>query len=83
VHGDVHQEERLKAWADFQPGDFVALADRGGTVHAGIVEDRTADGLIIWIRTELNERKLFHLEDGLCACRPTCRASRFGNRPRG
>jgi hypothetical protein len=64
MHADVHQEKRSKAWADLQPGDFVALARRGGPVHAGTVEDRTADGLIIWIRTGLNERQLFHLEDG-------------------
>jgi hypothetical protein len=64
MHGDVRQEESSKAWADLQIGDFVALGGRGGPVHTGVVEDRTADGLIIWIRTGLNERRLFHLEDG-------------------
>jgi hypothetical protein len=64
MHADVHQDERSKNWPDLQIGDFVALRARGGTVYTGIVEDRTADGLIIWIRTGLNERKLFHMEDG-------------------
>ena len=53
----------LEIWTNLGPGDVVSL--RGLDIHdcVGIVESRTTDGHIIWIRDDLNERKLFHFQD--------------------
>ncbi len=45
------------------PGDVVSLRLAGTLDHVGTVEARTIDGLIIWIRDDLNERRLFHFRD--------------------
>ena len=49
-------------WAAIQPGDRVVLYGSKPEMHA-TVEDRTADGSVIWIRDELNERRLIHIDD--------------------
>lgn len=53
----------LLVWASLRPGATVALEIRKGQKFVGIVEAGTADGLIIWIRTEQNERKMVHFHD--------------------
>lgn len=53
----------LLAWTSLRPGATVALEIRRGQKLVGIVETATADGLVIWIRTELNERKVVHFHD--------------------
>lgn len=49
--------------ATLRPVATVALEIRKGQKLVGIVEAGTADGLIIWIRTEQNERKMVHFHD--------------------
>lgn len=44
-------------------GDIVLLRISGKGDHIGTVESRTSDGLIIWIKDDLNERRLFHFHD--------------------
>lgn len=50
-------------WTSIQPGDLLTLSRVGVPLHHGMVEDRTDDGLILWIRDDLGERRLFHLYD--------------------
>lgn len=56
----------LLIWIGLTPGDRVSLRLLGNQDHVGTVESNTNDGLIIWIRDDLNERKLFHFRD----CQP-------------
>ncbi|GAA5197280.1 hypothetical protein GCM10023346_31560 [Arthrobacter gyeryongensis] len=53
----------LSIWTTLAPGDVASfhLAMTGECV--GTVETRTSDGLIIWVRDDLNERRLFHFHD--------------------
>ena len=41
----------------------MALRTLGNRDHVGVVDERTNDGLIIWIRDDLNEKRLFHFHD--------------------
>jgi hypothetical protein len=52
----------LLIWTVLNPGDVVSVR-AGNRGCVGTVEQRTEDGLIIWIRDDLNERKLFHFRD--------------------
>lgn len=60
---DYDGEDPLLVWTGLSPGDVVSLQEEGHREYLGSVEDKTDDGLIIWIRGELNERKLFHFRD--------------------
>ena len=53
----------LLTWTELDPGDVVSMRALGNRGYVGTVEQRTKDGLIIWIRDALNERKLFHFRD--------------------
>lgn len=80
VHFTVTQEDDLNAercrkesgkhplliWTGLDPGDMVSMRALGNRCYVGTVEQRTKDGLMIWIRDDLNERKLFHFRD--CQC---------------
>jgi hypothetical protein len=61
------QSESPTEWT-IEVGEKVVMSHRTGVFYAGLVVDRTADGSTIWIRTDLNERKLFHCSDGYSAC---------------
>ncbi|WAJ32996.1 hypothetical protein OUO20_18360 [Arthrobacter sp. FX8] len=61
--GEHHKEVKkhpLSIWTSLVPGDVVAILALEGAECVGTVESKTNDGLIIWIRDALNERKLFH-----------------------
>lgn len=64
-----HQEEvyehPLLIWTALAPGDAVSLHVEGTGDCVGTVESKTSDGLVIWIRCDLNERRLFHFHDCL------------------
>ena len=60
---DTGQKHPLLIWTSLRPGDIVALVSHTKQKLMGTVETGTEDGLIIWIRTELNERKLLHFHD--------------------
>lgn len=51
-------------WADVQVGDSVQLSRNGRIEFTGQVDDRTADGDVVWIKSGLGRRRLFHVEDG-------------------
>ena len=53
----------LQIWTSLSPGNFVSLASSDKQKYVGTVETGTEDGLIIWIRTDLNERKMFHFPE--------------------
>lgn len=56
------------AWVGFRPGEIVSLQDATTRQHiVGAVETKTDDGLIIWIRDDLNDRKAYHFDDCLSA----------------
>ena len=50
-------------WTSIDVGDVVSLRALGTRDYVGTVEQRTKDGLILWIRDDLNERRLFHFHD--------------------
>jgi hypothetical protein len=58
------KEQPLLTWTGVSPGNVVSLvvATTGQQV-VGSVETKTSDGLIIWIRDDLNDRRLFHFRD--------------------
>ncbi|MFF1385984.1 hypothetical protein ACFVWT_20725 [Arthrobacter sp. NPDC058288] len=51
-------------WDDVQVGDSVQLSRNGRIEYTGQVDDRTADGDVVWIKTSLGRRRLFHAGDG-------------------
>lgn len=53
----------LLIWTGLNSGDIVSLRTLGNRGLVGTVEQRTKDGFNIWIRDDLNERKLFHFRD--------------------
>lgn len=65
---DEQQYEEVKThalsiWTSLSPGDVVSLGGLGIRNYVGTVESRTSDGLIIWIRNDLNERRAFHFRE--------------------
>lgn len=44
-------------------GDVVVLQVQGKGACVGRVESKTSDGLMVWVRDDLNERRLFHFQD--------------------
>lgn len=57
------EKHPLLIWTGLTPGDVVSLRVPGIRDLVGTVETSTSDGLIIWIRDDLNERRLFHFHD--------------------
>lgn len=53
----------LLVWAGLHAGDIVSFQMLDNRDYVGTVESKTIDGLNIWIRNELNERKMFHFHD--------------------
>ncbi|MDQ0822811.1 hypothetical protein QFZ79_000551 [Arthrobacter sp. V4I6] len=51
-------------WDDVQIGDRVRLQRNGQLEHTGRVDNRTADGAVVWVTPEGGSRKLFHITDG-------------------
>lgn len=51
-------------WADVGIGDPVQLRRNGLLVHSGRVDDRTANGAVVWVVSDGGHRQLFHIEDG-------------------
>lgn len=60
-----HDEENhpIWIWTSLRPGDRVSLRVVGVQDYVGTVEFRTNDGLIIWMRDDLNERRLFQAHE--------------------
>jgi hypothetical protein len=58
------EKHALLTWTGLVPGDVVSLKEaRTAQPIVGSVESRTRDGLIIWIRDDLNDRRAFHFHD--------------------
>jgi hypothetical protein len=58
------EKHPLLTWTGFSPGDVVSFQEaRTGQWVVGSVESKTCDGLIIWIRDDLNDRRAFHFHD--------------------
>ena len=57
------EKHPLLIWTGLAPGDFVALRANDAQNYVGMVESKTSDGLMIWMRDEMNERRLFHFQD--------------------
>ncbi|MDQ0924950.1 hypothetical protein QF038_003458 [Pseudarthrobacter sp. W1I19] len=51
-------------WEDVQVGDPVELSRNGRAAYAGLVDDRTADGDVVWVSAPVGGRRLFHIADG-------------------
>jgi hypothetical protein len=51
-------------WEDVQVGEAVELSRNGLQAYAGLVDDRTADGEVVWVSTPVGGRRLFHISDG-------------------
>lgn len=60
IYGDTPE---FAIWELAEIGDAVFLQKPGCTPHRGVVENRTADGDIVWV-ISAGARLLFHLEDG-------------------
>ena len=50
-------------WDDVD-GDAVHLRRNGRLEHAGRVDNRTADGAVVWVVSDGGRRQLFHVADG-------------------
>lgn len=57
------EKHPLSIWTSLAPGDVVSVRVPKIGDCIGTVESKTSDGLIIWIRDDLNERRLFHFRD--------------------
>lgn len=62
-HDEGVEKHPLVIWTSLNPGDLVSLRGLDIRDFVGTVESRTSDGLIIWIRDDLNERRLFHFRE--------------------
>lgn len=62
-HHEEGNKNALLIWTGLSPGDVVSLRGFGTQDCVGTIESRTSDGLIIWIRDDLNERRLFHFHE--------------------
>lgn len=61
---DDAQQHSLLTWTGLGPGDVVSLRDATTRQYVvGAVEIKTRDGLIIWIRDDLNDRRALHFND--------------------
>lgn len=60
---EVGEKHPLILWTGLGPGDVVALRYIDSQHYLGTVETKTSDGLMIWVRDDLNERKLLHFYD--------------------
>jgi hypothetical protein len=65
----VAAEHLLAIWTSLTPGNIVSIRGLDPRDHVGTVESKTRDGPIIWVRDDLNERRLFHF--------PQCISLRF------
>ena len=57
------RSRRVSIWKSLEPGDAVALSHGGFVYHRGTVDDRTADGQMIWVVDRIGDRRLFHIDD--------------------
>jgi hypothetical protein len=58
------EKHPLLTWTGLGPEDVVSFQEaRTGQWIVGSVESKTRDGLIIWIRDDLNDRRAFHFHD--------------------
>lgn len=66
IEGQQEEIEKhpLLTWTGLGPGDVVSFQEaRTGQWVTGSVASKTRDGLIIWIRDDLNDRRAFHFHD--------------------
>lgn len=65
IEEQQHQEgaHPLLIWTGLTIGDVVSIRGLGIQDCVGTVDSRTSDGLIIWIRNDLNERRVFHFHE--------------------
>lgn len=49
---------------DVQIGDSVQHRRNGHLEHTGRVDNRTADGAVVWVMSAPGNRQLFHVTDG-------------------
>lgn len=64
TNGDVKAKEHpMSLWTRAAPGDMLVITRAGLPNVAGVIECRTGDGLIMWIRDELNDRQMIHFRD--------------------
>ncbi|MET3368469.1 UNVERIFIED_CONTAM: hypothetical protein ABIE34_001709 [Jeotgalibacillus campisalis] len=56
-------ERPLSIWTSLTPGEVVSIQGHESQDYVGVFESRTDDGLIIWIRDALNERKMLHFRE--------------------
>jgi hypothetical protein len=64
VTSKTNRVKRPGYWDDVEVGDSVTLTRNGSTEYTGEVDTRTADGDIVWVRTPVGGRRLFHINDG-------------------
>lgn len=50
-------------WTSLRCGDVIRLSRRGVDSFQGFIVDRTEDGLVIRVRDELGDGRLFHAHD--------------------
>lgn len=65
VTSQKNQVTSALCWEDVEVGDSVQISRNGRVEYTGQVDDRTADGNVVWIKTNLGRRRLFHVADGV------------------
>ncbi len=51
-------------WPEMSLNDVVSVSRDGHILYEGVVEDRTDDGTVVWIRRKNGYRQLLHIDDG-------------------
>lgn len=64
VAAAAHMFDHRRAWAAAGIGAEVSMTKHGHNPFLGVVDDRTADGIVLWVLSATGIRKLFHIEDG-------------------
>jgi hypothetical protein len=64
VTSQKNWDSSAPCWDVVQFGDSVQIRSSGRIEYTVQVDDRTADGIVVWIKTSLGRRRLFHVADG-------------------
>lgn len=62
-HYEVVEKHPLVIWSSLRSGDVVSFRWLGTQDYVGTVESMTSDGLIVWMRDDLYERRPFHFRE--------------------
>jgi hypothetical protein len=59
MDADDHAAEPGAGWESLQPGQEVEVREPGRADRAGVIDDLTPDGSVVWVRLHGQSRRMF------------------------